>query len=107
MALSGNRVIARMFCYLEISAFSLTLVAQAGLRFLMLAMCFSEKSAKSVDTAACLLYYSPNIDSSRLATAQVLSPSQYLNLYNRVPQGHATILKGAVVCPFLYAIEEN
>ena len=43
MALSGNRVIARMFCYLEISAFSLTLVAQAGLRFLMLAMCFSEK----------------------------------------------------------------
>jgi hypothetical protein len=43
MTLSGNRVIARMFCYLGISAFSLTLVAQAGLRFLMLAMCFSEK----------------------------------------------------------------
>lgn len=43
MTLSGNRVIARMFCYLGISAFSLTLVAQAGLRFLMLAMCFLKK----------------------------------------------------------------
>lgn len=68
---------------------------------------FLKKCAKPVDTVTRLLYYSPNIDSSRLAVAQVLSPSQYLNLYNRVPQGHATILKGAVVCPFLYAIEEN
>jgi len=76
-------------------------------RFSGLPCVFLKKCAKPVDTATRLLYYSPNIDSSRLATAQVLSPSQYLDLYNCVPQGHATILNGVVVCPFLYAIKEN
>ena len=81
----------------------LLLLLKQDFGFSCLPCVFLKKSAKSVDTAARLLYYSPNIDSSRLATAQVLSPSQYVAYL--LPEGKLYCIVGHAEIPSVLEFE--